>query len=293
MAYWWVSQNQTHRQERDGGYLWAPKSGANGVVFQHWSNMTSVRPGDLIFSYAKQSIGAIGIASSTAYDAPQPDEFDGAWHSDGWRVDVTYRTIVPAVLVSTFVDHLIPHLPDRNSPITKMKKGVQGYLFAIPPKAGKLICDRLAVIAPVEELVADTLKQTVPDETTREALVKARVGQGRWRRDLLRHWSGKCAVTGLGVEPLLRASHIKPWRDADNRERLDVLNGFVLGPAYDAAFDAGLISFEDNGSILLSPRLPANQLVAAGVSDSARVQSLVDDHRRYLAHHRQSVFAGA
>lgn len=53
MAYWWVSQNQTFREERRGGYLWAPKSGSNGVVFTHWSNMTLVQPGDVIFSYAK------------------------------------------------------------------------------------------------------------------------------------------------------------------------------------------------------------------------------------------------
>lgn len=291
MAYWWVSQNQTHKQERDGGYLWAPKSGANGVVFHHWSNMNLVRPGDVIFSYAKQSIGAIGVASSAAFDARQPEEFGGAWDTDGRKVDVVYRAIDPAVRLDTFVDDLIPLLPERNSPITSHKKGVQGYLFAIPPKAGQLICDRLDFAAPVEQLVADTLTQTVPDETTRDALVKARIGQGRWRRDLMRHWSGKCAVSGLEIEELLRASHIKPWRDSDNRERLDVLNGFILGPAYDAAFDAGLISFEDNGAIVVSPKLPANQLLAAGISNTAKLLTLVEVHKSYLAHHRANVFS--
>ncbi len=237
------------------------------------------------------SVGAVAIASTAAYDAPEPEEFGSAWQADGWKVDAVYRTINPAVRLDTFVDDLIPLLPERNSPITNQKKGVQGYLFAIPPKAGQLICDRLDFVAPVEQLVADTLRQTVPDETTREALVKARIGQGRWRRDLMKHWSGKCAVTGLEVEALLRASHIKPWRDSDNRERLDVLNGFMLGPAYDAAFDAGLISFEDNGSVLVSPKLPANQLLAAGISDAAKLSTLVDAHREYLAHHRGSVFS--
>ncbi|CAN7548553.1 HNH endonuclease [Pararhizobium sp. LjRoot238] len=291
MAYWWVSQNQTHKQERDGGYLWAPKSGANGVVFHHWSNMILVRPGDVIFSYAKQSIGAIGVASSGAFDAPQPVEFEDAWHGEGRKVDVVYRAINPAVRLNTFVDDLIPLLAERNSPITSKKKGVQGYLFALPPKAGQLICDRLDFAAPVEQLVADALTLTVPDETTRDALVKARIGQGRWRRDLMRHWSGKCAVSGLEIEELLRASHIKPWRDSDNRERLDVLNGFMLGPAYDAAFDAGLISFEDNGAIVVSPKLPANQLLAAGISNTAKLSPLVEAHKSYLAHHRANVFS--
>jgi putative restriction endonuclease len=278
MAYWWVSQNQTYRQEREGGYLWAPKSGANGVVFHHWSNMQLVKPGDVIFSYANRLIGAIGVASSAAYDAPQPEEFAENWHPDGRRIDVVYKTISPIS-------------PCAQLPITRLRTGVQGYLFALPPKAGQFICDRLAVVAPVEQIVADTLQQTVLDQTTREALVKARIGQGRWRRDLLRHWSGKCAVTGLDVEPLLRASHIKPWRDSDNRERLDVLNGFMLSPAYDAAFDVGLISFNDEGTIAVSPRLSANQLLTAGIAQTAKLSTVVDEHRGYLAHHRQALFA--
>lgn len=289
MAYWWVSQNQTYRQEREGGYLWAPKSGSGGVVFTHWSNMTLVRPGDVIFSYARQSIGAIGVASSAAYDAPQPDEFGGAWETDGRRVDVVYQALEPEVPLRSFVDDLMPLLPKRNSPITRQKTGVQGYLFAIPPKAGQLICDRLEFVAPVEHLVAEALTQTVPDETTRQALIEARLGQGRWRRDLLRHWSGRCAVTGLEVTALLRASHIKPWRASDNRERLDVFNGLLLGPAYDAAFDVGLIGFDDDGSIIISPQFPANQLLAAGISEAARLARTGEAHKAYLAHHRESV----
>jgi len=290
MAYWWVSQNKTFQMEREGGYLWAPKSGSGGVVFTHWSNMTSVRPGDVIFSYAKQSVGAVGVASSPAYDALKPDDFVGEWNIDGRRVDVTYQPVEPEVPLATFVDELLPLLPERNSPITKQKTGVQGYLFALPPKAGQLICNRLDFVAPVEQLIAEALAQTVPDKTTREALINARIGQGRWRRDLLKYWSGKCAITGLSVEALLRASHIKPWRDSDNRERLDVLNGLLLGPAYDAAFDAGLISFGDDGRIIISPRFPINQQIAAGISDTAKLSVVKDEHRGYLVHHRANVF---
>ncbi|WP_404862050.1 HNH endonuclease [Georhizobium sp. MAB10] len=289
MAYWWVSQNQTHKQEREGGYLWAPKSGANGAVFTHWSNMTLVRAGDIIFSYAQQAIGAIGVASGSAYDAPQPAEFGNAWLGEGRRVDVAYSPIAPPVGLDTFVDDLMPLLPERHSPITSQKKGVQGYLFAIPPKAGHLLCERLGQIARVDEALADALVQTIPDETTREAMIKARIGHGRWRRDLLSYWSGRCAVTGLDVDRLLRASHIKPWRDSDNAERLNTMNGLMLNATYDAAFDAGLISFRDDGAILISPQLSDSQLIAAGISATAKLSKVVDAHRNFLAHHRSSV----
>jgi HNH endonuclease len=63
-----------------------------------------------------------------------------------------------------------------------------------------------------------------------KALVESRLGQGRFRQDLLSLWSRQCAVTGLGVAELLRASHIKPWRSSDNVERLDQYNGVLLAP---------------------------------------------------------------
>ena len=124
-------------------YLLAPKSGASGVVFFHWENMKYVRPGDVIFSYANQSIGAIGIASSAAYDALQPAEFEGGWENEGRRIDVTYVPVEPAVKLESFVEELVEVLPSKNSPITKLRKGVQGYLFSIPPDALELICKRL------------------------------------------------------------------------------------------------------------------------------------------------------
>lgn len=290
MAFWWVSQNKTFIQEREGGYLWAPKIGANGAVFAHWSNMTLVQPGDIIFSYARQAVGAVGVASTAAYDAPKPADFVGDWNTDGRRVDVVYETLATEVPLRDFVDELVPLLTERHSPITRSGTGVQGYLFAIPTKAGELICRKLDVVAPIEQLVAETLTQTVPDATTREALIQARIGQGRWRQNLLQYWSGRCAVSGLEVAALLRASHIKPWRASNNRERLDVANGLLLGPAYDAAFDVGLISFDSTGRIMISTQLPADQLLAAGIAPQARLSKLGNEQAPYLAQHRSDVF---
>ncbi len=84
--------------------------------------MTLVRPGDVFFSYARQSIGAIGVASTAAYDAPQPAEFGGTWDADGRKVDVVYHTINPEIRLDTFVSDLAPLLPERNSPITRQNE---------------------------------------------------------------------------------------------------------------------------------------------------------------------------
>jgi predicted restriction endonuclease len=69
------------------------------------------------------------------------------------------------------------------------------------------------------------------------------------------YWGGRCALTGITEPVLLRASHIVPWADCNDEQRLDVHNGLLLSAFWDAAFDKGLVSFDDNGRPLPSPKL--------------------------------------
>ncbi len=91
-------------------------------------------------------------------------------------------------------------------------------------------------------------------ETERKTVILSRVGQGAFREGLIKYWGG-CSVTNCRFIPLLRASHIKPWRDSSNKERLDVFNGFLLTPHLDAAFDSGYITFDSSGKIIISLQL--------------------------------------
>lgn len=133
------------------------------------------------------------------------------------------------------------------------------------------------------------LASSVADQTTREALIHARLGQGRFRKELLRIWDGACAVTGCRVEAILRASHCKPWRMSDNAERLDPNNGLLLVANLDALFDAGLITFGDDGAMQVASRVSGKERQVLGLSGGlshAPGPSLAV----YLAHHRQNVF---
>lgn len=128
----------------------------------------------------------------------------------------------------------------------------------------------------------------LPQSTEAERLVVQRVGQDLFRKALLDYWQGKCCVTGLTVEGLLRASHIKPWAKCETaEERLDVFNGLLLAPHLDALFDGGWISFTDGGAVLLSPMLDAGACQALGISSEWFVAGLSPAHARYLEHHRQ------
>ena len=123
--------------------------------------------------------------------------------------------------------------------------------------------------------------------TEKQQLVKARVGQGAFRESLITMWR-RCCITGCEYVDILRASHIKPWRDATNEERLDTFNGLLLSPNIDALFDRGLISFTDHGELLISSRLSDSARKALGCPSIGKVP--LQKHAKYMAWHRQHVF---
>jgi putative restriction endonuclease len=128
--------------------------------------------------------------------------------------------------------------------------------------------------------------QDADSRTESEAIRAARLGQQKFRGDLLDRWNGRCAVTGLGMPELLRASHIKPWCDCEPMERLDPDNGLLLAIHIDGLFDRGFISFDDNGKIVLSPKLNQQILDCLGISAEARLAGMNENIRKYLKHHR-------
>lgn len=120
-----------------------------------------------------------------------------------------------------------------------------------------------------------------------ERLVRQRVGQQKFREAMLDYWGGACAVTGVALPEVLRASHAKPWSECSSEaERLDVFNGFLLVANLDALFDRFLISFDDNGLLLLSPRLSASDTSSLGLVPGMALRWLSNEHRTYLSWHR-------
>jgi predicted restriction endonuclease len=136
-------------------------------------------------------------------------------------------------------------------------------------------------------LTAEAEKKLKPiPETEREELIKSRLGQGRFRRDLLKV-RDRCYVTGLASVGFLRASHIKPWSESTNAERLDPHNGLLLSPNIDMLFDRALISFENDGRILIAADIPRNVVGAFGLEQSFRGEPFHANATKYLSFHRE------
>ena len=133
MRYWWVNQKQTYRHEIEGAYMWSPKRNQNEGNNPYYNNMRAVAPGDIIFSYANGKIIAIGIATSIAYESPIPTEFgdNWVWNNIGWRVSVRYSKLLNKIAPKDNMQLIVPHLPEKYSPIQPNGHGNQVYLCSI------------------------------------------------------------------------------------------------------------------------------------------------------------------
>lgn len=128
-----------------------------------------------------------------------------------------------------------------------------------------------------------------PNETERKGLVTSRIGQGAYRKSVLYRWEFKCAVSNYTKKEILIASHILPWKDANNDQRLDVNNGILLSPTYDALFDQHLISFENTGKIILSDSFLKTNYINIGVSGKEIIKNFRSENHYYLEGHRKNL----
>lgn len=138
--------------------------------------------------------------------------------------------------------------------------------------------------------VQEAMKSTTLT-TEVERLTKQRIGQETFREALLDYWGGACAVTGINLPQILRASHAKPWADCQcDQDRLDVFNGFLLTANLDALFDKGLITFDTTGRLVLSTKLDRQTRSALCLNNKLSLRWMTPQHEPYLHWHRQHVF---
>lgn len=128
------------------------------------------------------------------------------------------------------------------------------------------------------------------NDTEKQVIIKARVGQGKYRDNLMEKYNHRCIVTGIDASKLLVASHIKPWRVCDNKERVDTENGLLLSANMDRLFDSGLITFTIEGQMIISSfvgeanqsRLHIFKGMKVNLQSSTRLLAYLEYHRDVL-----------
>jgi putative restriction endonuclease len=323
MRFWWVNHKQTFRHEFKGKYIWSPKRKRDGARNLYYDFLREVIPDDLIFSYASAALQGLGAATSYCYDCPQPQEFGHlgqAWDTIGWRVDVAFSSFTRPVAPKSHLHVLQPIIAtESHSPLRITGDGLQHvYLTAISERFAEVLLSLAGLnpseftanqihdstvsvtdSAPIghqewEELEQRRILETIEVETTRHALIRARIGQGLFK-ERVAQIEKRCRLTFVDNPSHLIGSHIKPWRESSNEERLHGGNGLLLTPTADHLFDRGFITFEDNGEVLISPVADTTSLRRMGLDPQRPPRPLPFniDQKHFLAHHRKEIFLAA
>lgn len=292
LRHWWLNLN-TPSSEVEEGYLWSPKRATGRGRKPIRMAITSVVSGDVVFAHSDRSIVAIGVVLDRACSAPDP-KLTG---SDGWLVPVRFVRLSEPVRVRD------------DSPETRRRRSAkQGsdevYLVELPEGQAHELRRLLSrLVEDLEERMATETDGRLQEQAIEEHIWQrtdiapvgkrqlsfARAGQGVFREHV-EHIETACRVTGILDRRYLRATHIKPWKDATDEERLDGANGLLLSPHIVHLFDRGHISFADDGTLLISRHLNPYVRTAWNLDRAAPIRAFRAAQRAYLEYHRTHVF---
>jgi putative restriction endonuclease len=249
--------------------------------------------------------GPLSLAAATILQKAALDEgFDiDLGESGGWLKFESTQTPVAIALTADGAEW-VAAVSGASVSVELRHDGVPAAPFAPPGYNAAFLLDDAASLhrllararmlgrslptAPLDRFVRHS--RALPSVTEAERLVIQRIGQDIFREALIEFWNGRCPLTGIDDPLLLRASHMKPWADCvTDAERLDVYNGLLLAAHLDVAFDAGLISFDEGGSIVLSFCVSAENATRLGLTSSLGLR-LSAPHLPFMRWHRLHVF---
>lgn len=305
MKYWWVNQKKTHNQEIPGGFLWSPKIKVNGARNHFWDNMTLMNVGDVVFSYYFGEIKAVGVVTEPAQTAIKPDfgRVGENWSSEGWYVKVEFKKLDNPIKPKEFAPVLLPLMPEKYAPLKQNGDGKEFYLTELPKSFAKEIqrligeeaAEKIADLTEEIEIISEKDVEAKVEEaiigrtdigpTTKSQLVKARRGQGIFKSNV-RLNEKACRVTGITNIKHLIASHIKPWSESSDAEKLNGCNGLLLAPHVDHLFNNGMIGFSDNGDLIISSKLDRGILQAWKIREVLNVGTFNLEQVSFLKFHR-------
>lgn len=186
--------------------------------------------------------------------------------------------------IATIIDSLKKTESSRktyksNGQYSNLKSALKKYKYFITAKENNLVDDIEAI-----------RKDSTINKTQKELLISARIGQHKYRKDLIELWE-KCSVSKCKMTDILIASHIKPWNESSNEEKLDPYNGLLLLPNYDKLFDKHLISFDDDGRIIISPQIKKEEYKILGISANDKLFNVFEENKPYLKIHREIFYS--
>ncbi len=251
----------------------------------NWECYNNVDPGDIAYIYIRSPESAIRYKCEVV------------------KVDIPYSTIddtqyggSPVGTPSNWVEiKLLESYPEPGITINELREHGINLRFSfqdksrVPAETLEFIEKRGAELIASEGsdfTEADDLDSFPGEE--REAIIKVRVNQSRYRKNLLKKYD-RCVLCGVKNKSLLIASHIKPWHACEKEEKTDIDNGLILCPNHDRLFDSGLISFDRSGNIEISDVLTENDKTFMNVNENMHIE-LTGKMIVYMTYHFKNIF---
>lgn len=298
MNYYIVMQGLTYEEDKAAGVIWSSQTDKGGKTPHSWSRIKEVRADDRIFHCVKGKIVAISIALANSVNGANPFNSE----EQGALVSLDYYELEEPVTVKQYFDELRALMPVKYAPFKQNGDGNQGYVY---PCSEELAIKLLHIISdlniyqveeeqlelaigPVIQKERNTLIPVIT-ETEATARQKLRVANSQFKKIIAPHWDHKCALCGIELPELLRASHSKPWHECATDERLDPYNGLLLCRNHDALYKNGYITFDGTGLIHISERIPAMNYAMYDVHNKMKVLR-EEKNKPYFRWHRKNIF---
>ena len=293
MKFFLVFQGDTYEEEKLLSCLWAPKLNKVGNEVHHHKRLLDVNIADQIVHLENKKIRAISKAKSKAYDCECPREFNRpTWLRDGRKVDLDLTEFDTPIEVDSIFNKIKKDLPEKYSPFNIKEGGNQGYIYEIGAKVFNTILN--TDFEEGENIPSNTEKNistpTGPS-TLSNVMVNRRSSawQNIFKKKLFKLWPSECAISKVKNKSLLIGAHIKPWTKSNDIEKVDEYNGLLLAPGPDKLFELGLISFEDNGKIIVSKEISSEDLSKLNINRNFTI-FFKEAHKKYLRYHRDIKF---
>lgn len=240
----------------------------------------SILSGDEVFIYVGKPISSILYkckVNRANYSSAQIDDFEFVLNGETYQNYGNYMEL-----------ELIEEYEDSRFNIDVLRaNGMRGIIQGprrVNELATLLNSDRKTWVDEIEDTIT-----TIPlIGKEKDVIVKARVNQSIYREMLLdKHQH--CCLCGVSDSRVLIASHIKPWCQSDSEEKVDINNGLLLCPNHDKVFDSGLITFSDEGNIIISDELSSNDRIFLNLRNDMKI-SLTEKSVEYMKYHRNNIF---
>ncbi|MDJ0357680.1 HNH endonuclease signature motif containing protein [Paenarthrobacter sp. PH39-S1] len=252
--FWWANQTANFDTVFQEGTLWAPRSDSRGRQVDHWRNLDSASPGDVVFHYGTPEIRGVSRVETMPGSTYAPH----GYAESGTKTAGNLVLTKPISRVQVHRDLALRTLAsDKYGPVNTLGGLRNGYFFPLNTEGALALLGQAGVKIVTETASTDVLHDITSEPafeglSDKSSIVAVRREQRFLRDQQLKRRGNVCSLCGESFPTaFLVAAHIKPRWACTEDERMDIHHVSMLACLFgcDALFELGYIAINDDGKI--------------------------------------------